>query len=189
MEHTNSSTSTSDAAHGLMDRVRSGATAQLSTTKDRATDGLGSLAQAVRQSTQPFRENQQDTIAQYIEKAADQLDRFSSHLRQRDINDIVDDVQRFARRQPAVFIGAAFAAGVVAARFLKSSNNGGSYRAVPRYGQQDTRYGQPATGYGQQGADYGQQGRGYQEQDARYGDPVNPASRVTPTTPYSGGGL
>ena len=91
MEHTNSSTSTSDAA-GLMDRVRSGATAQLSSTKDRATDGLGSLAQAVRQSTQPFRENQQDTIAQYIEKAADQLDRFSSHLRQRDINDIVDDV-------------------------------------------------------------------------------------------------
>ena len=187
MEHTTSSTSTSDAAHGLMDRVRSGATAQLSSTKDRATDGLGSLAQAVRQSTQPFRENQQDTIAQYIEKAADQLDRFSSHLRQRDINDIVDDVQRFARRQPAVFIGAAFAAGVVAARFLKSSNNGGRYRAMPRYGQQDTRYGQ-GSGYGQQETIYGQDAR-YGQQDARYGDSVTPGSRVTPTTQYSGGGL
>ena len=179
MEHTNSSTSTSDAA-GLMDRVRSGATAQLSSTKDRATDGLGSLAQAVRQSTQPFRENQQDTIAQYIEKAADQLDRFSSHLRQRDINDIVDDVQRFARRQPAVFIGAAFAAGVVAARFLKSSNNGRTYAAMPRYGQQDMRYGQQAS-YGQQGT--------YGQQDTRYSDPLSPASRVSPTTQYSGGGL
>ena len=35
------------------------------------------------------------------------------------------DAQQFARRQPAIFIGAAFAAGLLAARFMKeaSSNN------------------------------------------------------------------
>ena len=122
MEPSNTSTGTGEAARGVMDKVRDTATAQLSTQKARATDGLGSLAQAVRQSTQPFRDNQQDTIAQYIEKAADGLERFSARLRDRDMNDLMQDAQQFARRQPALFIGAAFAVGVIAARFLKSSS-------------------------------------------------------------------
>lgn len=128
MEHNASIDSTSASARGLMDRVREGATAQLSSQKERATDGLGSLAQAVRQSTQPFRDQKQDVIAQYIERAADQLEGFSARLRDRDINDLVGDVQQFARRQPAMFIGAAFAAGVLAARFLKSSGGNRGYR-------------------------------------------------------------
>jgi len=32
-------------------------------------------------------------------------------------------VQRFARKQPALFVGSAFAIGVIGARFLKSSND------------------------------------------------------------------
>jgi len=140
MEHSTSSSSATQSDGGLVDRVRQGATAQLSTQKDRATDGLGSLAQAVRQSTQPFRENNQDAIAQYIERAADQLEQFSTRLRQRDVNELVEDVQQFARRQPAVFIGAAFAVGMVAARFLKSSNRNRQYG----YGQQfDRAYTRP----------------------------------------------
>ena len=134
MEHSTSTSSTSETAHGLMDRVRTGATAQLSTQKDRATDGLGSLAQAVRQSTQPFRDNNQETIAQYIEQAADQLERFSTTLRQRDIGDIVGDVQQFARRQPAMFIGAAFTAGLLAARFMKSSSRNRQFGGSQYYG-------------------------------------------------------
>jgi hypothetical protein len=106
-----------------MNRVRSTATAQLSTQKDRATDGLGSLATAVRQTTQPLRDNQQDAIAQYVEKAADQIERLSTRLREKDVSELVDDAQRFARRQPAIFIGAAFALGVLAARFAKSSSD------------------------------------------------------------------
>ena len=121
---------------GLMDRVKDSATAQLSTQKSRATDGLGSLASTIRQSSQPFRDGQQDMIAQYVEKAADQLERLSTHLRDRDVSDLMDDAQRFARRQPAVFVGAAFAVGVVAARFLKSSSssaNRDNREALTRY--------------------------------------------------------
>ena len=139
MEQLTSSSSASDSSRGLMDRVREGAAAQLSSQKSRATDGLGNLSQAVRQSTQPFRDNGQDAIAQYIDKAADQLERFSTRLRDRDVNDLVDDVQRFARRQPAVFIGAAFAAGVIAARFLKSSADNRRFTSMPRY-ERDDRY-------------------------------------------------
>jgi hypothetical protein len=123
---------------GILDRVREQATAQLTTQKDRATDGLGNVAQAVRQSTQQLRDQQHETIAQYVEKAADQLERFSANLRNRNVTDIVDEVQRFARRQPAVFIGSAFALGVLGARFLKSSADRRHAAALQRYDRAGT---------------------------------------------------
>src|SRR3954464_4242087 len=125
---------------GIVDRVRDKAAAQLSSQKDRATDGLGSVAQAVRQSTQQLRDQKHDTIAGYVEQAADQIEKFSQRLRDKDVGELLDDAQRLARRQPAVFIGSAFALGVIGARFLKSSSeddrdfyrregsNAGSYR-------------------------------------------------------------
>jgi hypothetical protein len=134
MEHSNTPNSDADTHGGLMGRVRERATAQLSTQKDRATDGLGSVAQMVRQSTQQLRENKHDSIAQYVDKAADQIDRFSTELRNRDVSDLVNDVQRFARRQPALFVGSAFAIGVIGARFLKSSSDNQRQRALEPYG-------------------------------------------------------
>jgi hypothetical protein len=134
MEHSNTPNSDADTHGGLMGRVRERATAQLSTQKDRATDGLGSVAQVVRQSTQQLRENKHDSIAQYVDKAADQIDRFSTELRNRDVGELVNDVQRFARRQPALFVGSAFAIGVIGARFLKSSSDNQRHRALEPYG-------------------------------------------------------
>ncbi len=134
MEHSNTTHSDGDAQNGIMSRVRERATAQLSTQKDRATDGLGSVAQAVRQSTQHLRDHKQDAIAQYVEKAADQIDRFSTQLKNRDVNELVNDVQRFARSQPALFVGSAFALGVIGARFLKSSADDQRHRAYEPHG-------------------------------------------------------
>jgi hypothetical protein len=122
MEHSNTDSSERGTASGIAGRVRERATAQLSTQKERATDGLGTVAQAVRQSAQHLRENKQDSIAQYVEKAGDQIDRLSTQLRNRDVGELVNEVQRFARRQPALFVGSAFALGVIGARFLKSSS-------------------------------------------------------------------
>ena len=108
---------------GLMDRVKSSAASQLGAQKDRATDGLGSVAQAVRHSGQQLRDQQHDTIAQYVEQAADQLERFAGRLKDRNINDLAREAQDLARRRPALFIGSAFALGLLGARFLKSSND------------------------------------------------------------------
>lgn len=133
MAEVNTSTNDTTSQSGIAGRVRERAAAQLETQKGRATEGIGSVAQAVRQSTQQLRDQQHDTIAQYVEKAADQLDRFSTRLREKNVSELFDDVQRFARRQPALFIGAAFAAGLIGARFLKSSNEGGQYGSRQRY--------------------------------------------------------
>ena len=46
----------------------------------------------------------------------------ADQIRQRGVADMFDDVSRFARRRPAVFIGGAFLIGLGIARFLKSSS-------------------------------------------------------------------
>ena len=106
---------------GIAGRVRKHATEQLATQKDRATDGLGSVAQAVRDTTQHLRTQQHDTVARYAEQAADQIERFSQRLKEKDVSELLEDAQQLARRQPALFIGGAFALGLLGARFLKSS--------------------------------------------------------------------
>jgi hypothetical protein len=98
---------------GIVNRVKESATAQLTNQKDRGTDALGSVAQAVRSSTQRLRNEQHDTIAGYVDKAADQIENWSRRLKEKDIDELLTDVQRLARRQPAVFIGSAFALGLV----------------------------------------------------------------------------
>jgi hypothetical protein len=106
----------------LAGRIRDTATKQLTTQKDRATEGIGNVVQAVRHSTQQLRDEQHDTAARFIEQAADQIERFSNQLKQKDVGELLDDAQRLARRQPALFIGSAFAVGLLGARFLKSSS-------------------------------------------------------------------
>ena len=121
MAHLNQDGNQGGRSTGMVDRVRDTAAAQLTSQKTRATDTLGSVAAAIRQSSQPLRDSNQAMLADYAGKAADQLEEFSTRLRERDLTELMDDAKRFARRQPALFVGAAFAAGVLAARFLKSS--------------------------------------------------------------------
>ena len=112
---------TTSSGGGIVGRVRDQATSQLNTQKNRATDGLGSVAQAVRGTTDRLRDEHHDTVARYVEQAADHIERFSTRLKQKDVGELMGDAQRLARRQPALFIGGAFAIGLLGARFLKSS--------------------------------------------------------------------
>jgi hypothetical protein len=137
--HTSSGAGAQERRGGIVDRVKETATAQLTNQKDRGIDALGRVADAVRSSTQKLREERHDTIAGYVDQAADQIDNWSRRLREKDVNELITDVQGLARRQPAVFIGSAFALGLVGARFLKSSRqqSEGEYRAESsrsRYG-------------------------------------------------------
>ena len=124
MEQLNRDANQAGRSSGMVDRARQTAAAQLTSQKTRATEALGSVAAALRQSSEPLRNNNQGTIADYAGKAADQLEQFSARVRERDLTELMEDVNGFARRQPALFVGAAFAAGVLAARFLKSSPDG-----------------------------------------------------------------
>jgi hypothetical protein len=104
-----------------MDRARHQAFNKLDSQRERAATGLGSMVDALRESGRQL-EGQNATMASYVNGAASQLERFSGGIRDRDVNQIVRDVERFARQRPTIFLGSAFALGLVAARFLKSSS-------------------------------------------------------------------
>ncbi len=104
------------------ERAQQQAKSQAASQKERAADRLGSVAQALRQTGQQLREQDQGSMAQYTEKAADQVEWLSDQLRNKDVNQLIGEAERVARRQPALFLGGAFALGLVGARFLKSSS-------------------------------------------------------------------
>jgi hypothetical protein len=109
----------------LMDSVRQKATAQLDTQKDRATDSISVIAAAVRGTTDQLRSEHHEGLAGYIDNVADQLERFSTSLRDKDLGELLTDARQLARRQPALVIGGGFLIGLAAARFLKSSRGDG----------------------------------------------------------------
>jgi hypothetical protein len=87
-----------------------------------AASGLGEFAGALRRAARDG--NGEDSpVARIAESAADNLQRFSDSLRNRDLDGLLRDTESFARRQPAVFIGAAALVGFLAVRFLKASDS------------------------------------------------------------------
>ena len=76
-------------------------------------------------------------MGDYADKAADQVERFSTYLRETDVDEIAEEVRGFARRRPGLFLGSAAAIGFFATRFLKSSSEeqgssaGDVYSATP----------------------------------------------------------
>jgi hypothetical protein len=105
----------------VVDQARQQVASRVAGQKDRAAEGLNSVAQALRQTGEQLREQDQQNVTAYIDRAASQVERISTYLQDNDLGQLVDDVERFARRQPALFLGGAFVLGLLGARFLKSS--------------------------------------------------------------------
>jgi hypothetical protein len=110
-----------EVADRAQERVKEAARDQ----KTHAVEELGTVASAFRETGEHLRGHDQGTMAntmgQYTDKLAEQIDRFAQQLRQKDVNELISDVENMARQQPAIFLGSAFAAGILLARFLKSS--------------------------------------------------------------------
>ncbi len=118
-----------------------------------AAHSIGSVADAVRQTSHEIG-TENDVVGRYGEQLAGHLEGVSSYLNEKGVEDVLMDLQDFARRQPAVFLGGAFMLGMVVGRFIRSSGSrmmsdysGGSYDNYERSSYQGsaTRY---STGYG-----------------------------------------
>src|SRR3712207_3661081 len=98
-------------------RVESG----LSRGKTQAAETLRTVADSLLNTGQQLRERDQEPVSRYVDQFADRVQRFSNYLQSTDVSEIVDSTEDFARRRPALFLGGAFALGLLGARFLKSS--------------------------------------------------------------------
>jgi len=107
--------------------------------KDQAADRLGGLAGALRDTAHRLQNEDAEGFGRYADRAAEQVEKLSSYLRDNDLRGFVRDTETLARRHPDLFLGGTFLAGLFLARFLKSSapERPGGYRP----------YQQPATGF------------------------------------------
>jgi hypothetical protein len=107
--------------------------------KDQAAERLGSLAGALREAGRKLNEGEQaGDFGQYADRAAQQVERLSTYLRDNDLRGFVRDTENFARRRPEVFLGGTLIAGLMLARFLKASSpsqgSGSGYDGAARTG-------------------------------------------------------
>jgi hypothetical protein len=118
------------AAGQALDKAKDTVKSQLSSQKEKAVSTLGNFTDALHQTGDQLRQSGQGVFGGYADSLAGQIDRAVDYLRENDIDDLAAQVEDFARKQPALFIGGAFVVGVALARFLKSSQSGTQYKGV-----------------------------------------------------------
>ncbi|QEG41611.1 hypothetical protein [Roseimaritima ulvae] len=89
--------------------------------KARLADEIGVFSGAIRKASSKLHDEEHDSIASYVDAAAEQLDHLRESLQSKDVGDLLADVQDFTRRRPEVVYGGLFVVGLAAMRFLKAS--------------------------------------------------------------------
>jgi hypothetical protein len=109
-------------------QARDSAASSFNDSRQQAADRIGGIASAVRSTSEHLRSENQGGMANLTDSLAEQVERLSSYLRDRDLRAFRDDVENFARRQPAVAVGVALGLGMLGARFFKSSRRTGGFQ-------------------------------------------------------------
>jgi hypothetical protein len=122
------------AAHDVMDEAR----ATGSTLKQEAKGLTGSLKDGLSAQARA-----QGWLAGLMDRGAQELDSIADDIRRSDVSSLLDSVEVFARRQPALFMGASVALGFALSRVARSGGESryGSYEDRSTYGRGDYGYG------------------------------------------------
>jgi hypothetical protein len=97
----------------------------LNEQRSSGADYLQNMAGLVHRAADVF-DTEVPQASRYIHQAAQQIDTVAEAVRTKNVQDAVNDVQDFARRQPAIFFGGALLFGFAAVRLLKTSAPGAS---------------------------------------------------------------
>lgn len=109
----------------IVNQVQQQAGSQLTRQKESAATDLTQVVQAVRRFGESLTGQEGGPIARYAaeygDKAANSLERFSTYIREQNPKQLFNDVQNFGRRRPGLLLGGAFLLGLAGARLIKSS--------------------------------------------------------------------
>lgn len=120
----------------IVNQVQQQAGTQIERQKETAANELSMVVNAVRQFGQNLSGEASGPIARYAaeygDKAANSLERLSNYIREQDARRLLNDVQNFGRRQPALLLGGAFLLGFAGARLIRSSMEAASHGSMSR---------------------------------------------------------
>ena len=119
-----------DKAAGLLDNAKASAKSMASDAGGKASDALEDqkaagvskvkgISGAIRRAADEL-EGELPPAAKYIRRAADEIDSMTDAVQRRDVRQILSDVQGFAKRQPAAFLGATVLGGFAVMRLLRT---------------------------------------------------------------------
>jgi ElaB/YqjD/DUF883 family membrane-anchored ribosome-binding protein len=106
---------------------------QFDQRSSRAGSQMRSLAKALRRSGDELgSDGTGGTATQLTGKAADRIERLGGYLEQRSGDELMRDIETFARRRPWMLAGVGMLAGLAGARFMKatSEERSGEYRRM-----------------------------------------------------------
>lgn len=133
-------------AHSTIDTARKRASEMAETAKDHATasaeetaeaarddvvdnaDDVANAAQAARGEFEP-----NSFEAEALRQIETQISSVTNRLREKPVDEMLDDVGAFARRNPLLFLGGAALAGFATMRFLKSDGADPDGHHAPDY--------------------------------------------------------
>jgi hypothetical protein len=121
-----------DQAKSTFRDARDRAGSSLNDGRRQAAEQIGGIGGALHRTSEQLRNEDQARFADVADSVGRQIDRVADYLRDSDGRTIARDIESLARRQPAIVFAGAFALGLMAARFLKSSD--------PGYASEDAGY-------------------------------------------------
>jgi hypothetical protein len=129
-------------AHEAVDHAKSAAATYAEQGVDVAASSLGDFAAAVRDAADRLNERDQGLAAKFVGQAADGLEQVANSISGASLDDMMGSVQRFARQNPAAFVGVAVLAGIALGRFAKASSErthgaSGDWSSTPGYPSRD----------------------------------------------------
>lgn len=163
-----------EQAQEKLGQAKTQAMSKLREGKSRVAGQAGTMAHALRSAGNEFRDEDQARLAEFTDSAAERVERIGHYIDQHSVAEMLDDMERIARRAPTLFLGGAFAMGLLGARFLKTSER-------RRLHERENEFGATAESYS--GAGSRTLPRPGEVSGASYGDSYIPAS----TQPGSAG--
>lgn len=119
-----------DDASSLVDDAKSEAKDQVEDLRGAAADKVDTLADGIRAAASEFEGNDIGHMSDYVTELADSLGRLSSSMRDKSGDELLKEVTRLARDNPALFVTGSIAVGFGLSRFAKASASGPAGRSA-----------------------------------------------------------
>jgi hypothetical protein len=103
--------------------VRDHGQSLLTEQKSRAAEEIQRLGTAVRSAAERLHDDKSESLARYVETAAEGLDGVARYVEEMSFADLTRTVEQLARRRPALLLGGLFLAGLGVARFIKAGQD------------------------------------------------------------------
>lgn len=112
----------SDAANDLKDTARDVVEQKANAAKDTAVEKADQFTAAAVAAERQF--DPSSVQAEALRVASEQISNAMTHIRNKPVDELLDDAALFAKRNPLLVLGGAALVGFAAARFFKSGGNG-----------------------------------------------------------------